>query len=98
MLIFRNPLVPCDAITIPRINLLPWKEGLQFISPGPIRLNTTRQPIPTQNIVQDVNQDVGEPFLDLSLNREPKENSFEEKQEANIQQPSSDFSFDVNFG
>ena len=24
---FRNPLVPCDAITIPLINLLPWKES-----------------------------------------------------------------------
>jgi len=94
-----NPLVPCDAITIPRINLLPWKEGLQFISPGPIRLNTTLQTLPRQNLVQDVNQDVGEPFIDLILDREPKENSFVEKEgENNIQQPSSDFSFDVNFG
>ena len=93
--------MPCDAITIPRINLLPWKEGLQFISPGPIRLNTTLQlqTLPRQNLVQDVNQDVGEPFIDLSLDREPKENSFVEKEGGNnIQQPSSDFSFDVNFG
>ena len=95
---FRNPLVPCDAITIPRINLLPWKEGLRFISPGPIRLNTTLQTIPRLNRVQDVNQDVGEPFLDLSLDRKPKENSFVEKEEGNIKQPSPDFSFDVNFG
>ena len=91
--------MPCDAITIPRINLLPWKEGLQFISPGPIRLNTTLQTLPRQNLVQDVNQDVGEPFIDLSLDREPKENNFVEKEGGNnIQQPSSDFSFDVNFG
>ena len=24
---FSNPLVPCDAITIPQISLYPWKEG-----------------------------------------------------------------------
>ena len=24
---FSNPLVPCDAITIPKISLYPWKEG-----------------------------------------------------------------------
>jgi len=27
-----NPLVPCDAITIPIIDLLPWKEGYQTVS------------------------------------------------------------------
>ena len=45
---FRNPLVPCDAITIPRINLLPWKEGLQIFQPSTIIFNQTesqRQPI-----------------------------------------------------
>ena len=25
--LFSNPLVPCDAITIPQISLYPWKEG-----------------------------------------------------------------------
>ena len=26
----RNPLVPCDAITIPLVNLLPWQESQVF--------------------------------------------------------------------
>ena len=27
---FSNPLVPCDAITIPKINLYPWKDGFRL--------------------------------------------------------------------
>ena len=29
-LFFSNPLVPCDAITIPKINLYPWKDGYRL--------------------------------------------------------------------
>ena len=30
MLCFSNPIVPCDAITIPKINLYAWKEGFHL--------------------------------------------------------------------
>ena len=33
--IFSNPLVPCDAITIPQISLYPWKEGYGYAHPAP---------------------------------------------------------------
>ena len=90
---FRNPLVPCDAISIPRINLLPWKEGLQFISPPSLTVNST---------VTNINEGVGAPFIDLSSvsnnninsNRQPKQNSLDEDDHIG---PSSDFNIKVNF-
>jgi len=30
-----NPLVPCDAISIPQLSLYPWKEGYGYAHPGP---------------------------------------------------------------
>ena len=32
--IFSNPLVPCDAISIPQISLYPWKEGYGYGHPA----------------------------------------------------------------
>ena len=32
---FRNPLVPCDAITIPLISLAPWQESYHAPAPTP---------------------------------------------------------------
>ena len=31
-MIFRNPIVPCDAISIPRIDLTHWKEDVSTLN------------------------------------------------------------------
>ena len=36
---FRNPLVPCDAITIPIVNLNPWQDGYQPPTPSKAPIN-----------------------------------------------------------
>ena len=80
--IFRNPLVPCDAITIPRINLLPWKEGLKIFSPTQFLFNDTLRD--SNIVIQKTTEEV---------QRQPKESKLDDETA-----PSSDFNIDINFG
>ena len=80
--ICRNPLVPCDAITIPRINLLPWKEGLKIFSPTQFLFNDTLRD--SNIVIQKTTEEV---------QRQPKESKLDDETA-----PSSDFNIDINFG
>ena len=49
--IFSNPLVPCDAITIPLINLAPWKEGYGPVQvSAPLRRPQSPDPAPSTSV------------------------------------------------
>ena len=57
---FSNPLVPCDAITIPVVNLAAWKDGYHVSAPvhvargkvsAPLRLSpANKKPTPSNGI------------------------------------------------
>ena len=81
-----NPLVPCSSLAIPRINLLPWKEGLQLFSPANTSLTSS-----------DLtgSRTVGAAFFDVAdIGRQPKQSSSDTEEEPSF----SDFNIDVNFG
>jgi len=86
-----NPLVPCDAITIPRLNLLPWKEGLQILSPSPILFNNSD----FSSTVSDLRQPKEVNFENVN---EELNDVFENQEEKALSGPSPDFNIDVNFG
>ena len=77
-----NPLVPCSSLAIPRINLLPWKEGLQLFSPANTSTDLTGS------------RTVGAAFFDVAdIDRQPKQSSSDTEEPS-----FSDFNIDVNFG
>ena len=78
-----NPLVACSSLAIPRINLLPWKEGLQLFSPANTSTDLTGS------------RTVGAAFFDVAdIGRQSKQSSTDTEEEPSF----SDFNIDVNFG
>ena len=59
---FSNPLVLCDAITIPKINLHAWKEGFHFhAAPLVFAPITPSQPLAAITEDSDIKQFVKTP-------------------------------------
>ena len=42
MKLCSNPLVPCDSITIPVVDLLPWQDG--YKPDPPVKISSLRRP------------------------------------------------------